>query len=161
MADAMRQPINLALLSAYLNIHSPGIKQPLRIKQVSYDNLSNVTLACLTLKLIFQSTKFGYGQSNPTYELTTPDGTKYVLRKKPPGKLLSRTAHQIEREYRVIQALEQTNVPAPAVYLLCEDPSIIGTPFYIMEYLDGRIFEDASIPGVTAETRNQMWDPAW
>lgn len=113
----------------------------------------------LTL-ILFQSTKFSYGQSNPTYELTAPDGIKYVLRKKPPGKLLSRTAHQIEREYRVIHALKRTNVPAPVVYLLCEDSSVIGTPFYIMEYLDGRIFEDASIPGVTAETRNQMWDPA-
>ena len=156
MAKAMRQPINLASLSSYLSIHAPGIKQPFSIKQVS---LQTIPLSCLKLTFVLKTLQFGYGQSNPTYELTAPNGFKYVLRKKPPGKLLSTTAHQIEREYRVIHALERTNVPVPAVYLLCEDTSVIGTPFYIMEYLDGRIFEDASIPGVTAETRIEMWDP--
>lgn len=79
-----------------------------------------------------------------------------MLRKKPPGKLLSRTAHQVEREYRVIHGLQRTNVPVPKAYGLCEDPQIIGTAFYMMEFLDGRIFEDPSIPHVTADERREM-----
>lgn len=78
------------------------------------------------------------------------------MRKKPPGKLLSKTAHQVEREYRIIHALENTDVPVPKAYCLCEDASIIGTAFYIMEFLDGRIIVDASIPDVTPEERTEM-----
>ncbi|KAL8999461.1 MAG: hypothetical protein Q9169_001666 [Polycauliona sp. 2 TL-2023] len=100
--------------------------------------------------------QFGFGQSNPTYDLTAHDGQHYVLRKKPPGQLLSKTAHQVEREYRVIHALEATDVPVPKTYCLCEDTGVIGTPFYIMEFLDGRIFEDASLPDVTADERHEM-----
>ena len=74
-------------------------------------------------------------------------GKRYVLRKKPPGKLLSQAAHKVEREYRIIQALGPTDVPVPKTYCLCEDESVIGTPFYIMEFLDGRIFEDPAILG--------------
>jgi aminoglycoside phosphotransferase (APT) family kinase protein len=81
---------------------------------------------------------------------------RYVMRKKPPGKLLSKTAHQVEREYRIIHALENTDVPVPKAYCLCEDASIIGTAFYIMEFLDGRIIVDASIPDVTPEERTEM-----
>jgi len=78
------------------------------------------------------------------------------MRKKPPGQLLSKTAHQVDREYRVIHALENTDVPVPKAYSLCEDDSVIGSAFYIMEFLDGRIFVDASIPGVTPEERTEM-----
>jgi aminoglycoside phosphotransferase (APT) family kinase protein len=78
------------------------------------------------------------------------------MRKKPFGKLLSRTAHQVEREYRIIHALEKTNVPVPKAYCLCEDTSIVGTAFYIMEFLDGRIVEDASFPGVSPADRTEM-----
>ncbi len=78
------------------------------------------------------------------------------MRKKPPGKLLSKTAHQVEREYRIIHALGETDVPVPKTYGLCEDSSIVGTPFYIMEFLDGRIFEDPAIPGVSVEARTEM-----
>jgi len=78
------------------------------------------------------------------------------MRKKPPGKLLSKTAHQVEREYRIIHALEQTDVPVPKAYCLCEDDSVIGTAFYIMEFLDGRIIVDASMPDVTPEERAEM-----
>ena len=81
---------------------------------------------------------------------------RYVLRKKPPGKLLSKTAHQVEREYRIIHALEKTDVPVPKAYALCEDPKVVGTAFYIMEFLDGRIVEDASLPDVSAQERKEM-----
>jgi aminoglycoside phosphotransferase (APT) family kinase protein len=83
-------------------------------------------------------------------------GSKYVLRKKPPGKLLSKTAHQVEREYKIIHSLEKTDVPVPKAYCLCEDSSIIGTPFYIMEFLDGRIFEEAHFPGVSEKERLEL-----
>ena len=79
------------------------------------------------------------------------------MRKKPPGKLLSKTAHQVEREYRIIHALERTDVPVPEAYCLCEDATVIGTPFYIMEFLDGRIFEDAAFPGVSPSERTEMY----
>lgn len=80
-----------------------------------------------------------------------------MLRKKPPGKLLSNTAHQVEREYRIIHALEKTEVPVPKTYALCTDINVIGTPFYIMEFLDGRIIEDASMPGVSPQERNALF----
>jgi len=88
----------------------------------------------------FRVGQFGYGQSNPTFIIFTKD-KDYVLRKKPPGKLLP-SAHAIEREFRMFQALNQTDVPVPETYLLCEDASVIGTPFYLMEKLEGRVFRD-------------------
>ena len=103
--------------------------------------------------------KFGYGQSNPTYMITAHDGAQFVLRKKPPGKLLSKTAHQVEREYQIIHALRDTDVPVPQTHYLCEDASVLGTPFYIMEYLQGRIFEDPSFPGVSPNERHLMYVP--
>lgn len=104
--------------------------------------------------------QFGYGQSNPTYLLTSIDKHQYVLRKKPPGKLLSKTAHKVEREYRILHALEPTDVPVPKTYCLCEDDSVIGTAFYIMEFLDGRIIEDPSLPDVSPGDRRKMWHAA-
>ena len=74
--------------------------------------------------------QFQGGQSNPTYYITTPGG-EYVVRRKPPGKLLP-SAHAVEREYRVITALADTGVPVPRTYVLCEDPDVIGTSFYVM-----------------------------
>ncbi|KAL8694973.1 MAG: hypothetical protein Q9218_000445 [Villophora microphyllina] len=106
------------------------------------------------------ATAFGFGQSNPTYQLIAADGAKYVLRKKPPGTLLSKTAHQVEREYHVIHALEATDVPVPRTLCLCEDTSVIGTAFYLMEFLDGRIFEDAALPSVGPDERHEMWHDA-
>lgn len=100
--------------------------------------------------------QFGHGQSNPTYEITSVTGAKFVLRKKPPGELLSKSAHAIEREYEIIKALETTNVPVPKVYCLCNDSSIVGTPFYVMEFLDGRIFEEAWLPGMPSKERSAM-----
>jgi aminoglycoside phosphotransferase (APT) family kinase protein len=78
------------------------------------------------------------------------------MRKKPPGKLVSKTAHQVEREYKIIHALENTDVPLPKAYCLCENDEVIGTPFYIMEFLDGRIIEDPTMPDVTPAERTEM-----
>ncbi|KAI1437339.1 kinase-like domain-containing protein [Xylaria sp. CBS 124048] len=136
MAGRVRQPIDIKALEQYLNQHVPEIKTPLDVKQ------------------------FGFGQSNPTYQLTSADQKRYVLRKKPPGNLLSKTAHKVEREYRIIAALGPLDVPVPKAYCLCEDASIVGTPFYIMEFLDGRIFEDLSVPDVPAEERTRLWRAA-
>lgn len=116
----------MVALEQYLSRHIPSLKAPLEVKQ------------------------FGFGQSNPTYQLIASDGTKYVMRKKPPGKLLSASAHQVEREHRILAALAPTEVPVPKVYCLCEDVSIIGTAFYVMEFLDGRIIEDAAMSGMSS-----------
>ena len=80
------------------------------------------------------------------------------MRKKPPGALLSKTAHQVEREYRMIHALETTDVPVPKAYCLCGDVEVVGTPFYIMEFMDGRIFTDAWFPDVGEEQRAEMYN---
>jgi len=91
--------------------------------------------------------QFGYGQSNPTYLLCTKD-KELVLRKKPPGKLLP-SAHAVDREYRILKALEKTDVPVPKTYLLCEDEAIIGTAFYVMERMMGRVFRDPTASEAT------------
>jgi aminoglycoside phosphotransferase (APT) family kinase protein len=84
------------------------------------------------LKLPIASTKIGYGQSNPTYFIDDASNTRYILRKKPSGTIISPVAHQVDREYRVIKALGSVEgFPVPKVYCLCMDPSIIGTPFYV------------------------------
>ena len=100
--------------------------------------------------------QFEVGQSNPTYKITDSDGVSYVLRKKPPGKLLSRAVHQIEREYRVLSALQHTDVPVPRTYCFYEDDDILGTPFYVMQFLDGRIFTDSTMPGVSPAERTAL-----
>lgn len=82
------------------------------------------------------------------------------MRKKPPGKLLSGTAHKVEREHRVLRALGPTGVPVPGTHGLCEDASVVGTPFYLMDFLDGRIFEDSTMPSVTAGERTALWREA-
>ena len=90
--------------------------------------------------------QFAGGQSNPTYLLE--DGAqRWVLRKKPPGRLLP-TAHMVDREYRIFTALAGSDVPVPRTYLFGSDPSVIGTEFFVMEYVQGRIFWDASLPEV-------------
>lgn len=99
-------------------------------------------------------TQFEGGQSNPTYFLSTPD-QKYVLRRKPPGQLIP-SAHQVDREYRVITALRATGVPVPRTFALCEDEAVIGTPFFIMEYMPGRIFADPFMPECTPPERKAI-----
>ena len=100
--------------------------------------------------------QFKGGQSNPTYKLDTPDAS-YVLRRKPPGKLLP-GAHAVEREYRVLAALGREGFPVPRVYGLCEDDSVIGTPFYVMDMVPGRIVWEAHFPGLTNEQRAAHFD---
>ncbi|KKA30761.1 hypothetical protein TD95_002604 [Thielaviopsis punctulata] len=146
MTERVRQPIDEVALARYLSTAVPSIPRPLTI------------------------TQFGFGQSNPTYLLThTPASSsgrpcRYVLRKKPPGALISKTAHKVEREYRVLSALSSLPlrpVPVPTTYCLCEDVSVIGTPFYIMEFLDGRIFEEFLMPSVLEpDVRSAMWKDA-
>ncbi|KAI9490368.1 kinase-like domain-containing protein [Zychaea mexicana] len=126
--------LNEAALEAYLVANVAGFVAPLEIKQ------------------------FKHGQSNPTYLIKDGNKKQYVLRKKPPGALLSSTAHAVEREYRIIKALgDSTNVPVPKVYTLCSDKAVIGTPFYVMEFLKGRIFEDVRMPSIPYEERRKCW----
>ena len=103
-----------------------------------------------------EMTKFSDGQSNPTYRLVTTQGD-YVLRAKPPGKLLG-SAHQVDREYRVMQALADTAVPVPKVYHLSGDDSPLGAMFFIMEFVDGRILWDPALPNATEAERGQFFD---
>jgi aminoglycoside phosphotransferase (APT) family kinase protein len=100
--------------------------------------------------------QFKGGQSNPTF-LLKAGGRRYVLRRKPPGKLLP-SAHAVEREYRVITALIDSNVPVARTYCLCEDAAIIGTAFYVMDYVAGRVLWDPSLPGVAKERRGAYFD---
>ena len=115
-------------LAAFMADRIPGFMAPLDVEQ------------------------FRGGQSNPTYRLTDGGGRRYVLRRKPPGKLLP-SAHAVDREFRVISALNKTDVPTPRAYALCEDDSIVGTPFYIMEYCDGRVLWDPLLPEVPKKDR--------
>ena len=100
--------------------------------------------------------QFPIGQSNPTYQLIS-GGKKYVLRKKPPGKLLP-SAHAVDREYRVISALEGTGMPVPPALHLCEDPEVIGTEFFVMGMVEGRVFHDPSLPGLEPQERCQFYN---
>jgi len=96
--------------------------------------------------------QFKGGQSNPTYRLTDAAGRRYVLRRKSPGKLLP-SAHAVDREFRVISALNKTDVPVPRAYALCLDDSVVGTAFYIMDYCDGRVLWDPLLPEIAKEGR--------
>ncbi|KAK2463098.1 hypothetical protein APHAL10511_004753 [Amanita phalloides] len=127
----------------------------------------NVYLASSSITAPVNVKQFKYGQSNPTYFLTDAKGTRFVLRKKPAGQLLSSTAHQVEREYKMLNALHKHNtnpstplenkIPIPEPIMLCEDSSIIGTPFYIMEFLDGRIFTDDRMLEIPPRDRRECW----
>lgn len=129
-----RHRIDAGRLAEYMAAHVPGFTPPLAVEQ------------------------FRGGQSNPTYRLTDGAGRLYVLRRKPPGKLL-KSAHAVEREYRVVDALARLGgVPVPRPLALCEDAEAIGTAFYIMEHVEGRIFWDADIPGVGRDERAALFD---
>ncbi|AEG93303.1 phosphotransferase family protein [Ramlibacter tataouinensis] len=101
---------------------------------------------------------FKGGQSNPTYKLVTP-GRSYVMRAKPgPVAKLLPSAHAIEREFAVMRGLAGTGVPVPAMYALCEDESVIGRAFYVMEFMQGRVLWDQSLPGMSREQRGAIYD---
>ena len=99
--------------------------------------------------------QFKGGQSNPTYKIIT-DKKNLVLRRKPPGKLLP-SAHAVDREYKVITALYETDVAVPKTYGLCEDQDVAGTTFFVMDFLDGDLFWDPMIPSVSKEDRIQIY----
>jgi aminoglycoside phosphotransferase (APT) family kinase protein len=100
--------------------------------------------------------QFEGGQSNPTFLVRSAEQT-YVVRKKPPGKLLP-SAHAVDREYRVMRALVQTAVPVPRTYALCEDEEVIGTAFFVMEYVEGRIIRDMRLPDFDRAQRTALFD---
>ena len=100
--------------------------------------------------------QFKGGQSNPTYELTTP-GRTYVLRRKPPGTLLA-SAHAVDREFRVISALHAQGYPVARPWALCSDEAVIGSMFYVMDKVDGRVLWDLKLPGMTPEQRGAIYD---
>ena len=101
--------------------------------------------------------QFKGGQSNPTYRLDTPSGCAFVLRRKPPGKLLP-GAHAVDREARVMGALGKQGFPVPRIHGLCEDESVIGTPFFVMDLVEGRIIWEATFPGLSPTDRAAHFD---
>src|SRR3970040_2154614 len=101
--------------------------------------------------------QFKGGQSNPTYRLTAASGKKYVLRRKPPGKLLP-SAHAVDREYRLIRGLHPVGFRVAKPHVLCEDESVIGTAFYVMDCVEGRVLWDQSLPGMSKPGRAAIWD---
>lgn len=127
-----RHQFDEASLAAYLSSQIADFQTPLTVEQ------------------------FKGGQSNPTYRLVTPN-RNYVLRRKPPGKLLP-SAHAVDREYRVITALADTDVPVAKTYCLCEDTDVIGTAFYVMDCVDGRVMWDPTLPGHEPEDRAAIFD---
>ncbi len=127
-------PFDLDALDRYLSEHLPGHSGPLQIEP------------------------FQGGQSNPTYKLTTP-GQTWVMRTKPgPVAKLLPSAHAIEREFRVMQALQGSGVPVARMALLCTDEAIIGRAFYLMEYVAGRVLWDPTLPGMTPPERTAIYD---
>ncbi|HMA58288.1 MAG TPA: phosphotransferase family protein [Pseudolabrys sp.] len=130
VAPALR--LDLANLQSYLTAHVTGFAGPLAVRQ------------------------FKGGQSNPTYLLETPQ-RHYVLRRKPPGKLLP-SAHAVDREYRVIRALHAQGFPVAEPLAYCADESVAGTPFYVMNFVDGRVFWEPQMPGADPAERAAVYD---
>ena len=133
-APTARHAFDTAALDRWLTDHPPGYAGPLTVSQ------------------------FKGGQSNPTYLLSTPEAS-YVMRSKPgPVARLLPSAHAIEREFRVMQALQGTGVPVARMLLLCDDESVMGRAFYLMEYVQGRVLWDQALPGMTCAQRGDLYD---
>jgi aminoglycoside phosphotransferase (APT) family kinase protein len=128
-----RHRIDAAALESFLKTKIEGFRSPVEVRQ------------------------FKGGQSNPTYLISAADGRRLVLRRKPPGKLLP-SAHAVEREFRVIQALHPTGFPVARPHVLCEDESVIGTAFYVMDFVEGRVLWDQALPGMSRAERGAIWD---
>jgi aminoglycoside phosphotransferase (APT) family kinase protein len=126
--------IDVQALTAYLKQHLQGFEGPLALE-------------------IFKG-----GQSNPTYKLITP-AASYVMRAKPgPVAKLLPSAHAVEREFKVMRGLQGTDVPVPKMYCLCEDESVIGRAFYVMEFVQGRVLWDQALPGMSGQQRGEIYD---
>jgi aminoglycoside phosphotransferase (APT) family kinase protein len=133
-AIAAQHAFDEAALSAHLAQHLDGFAGPMRVEQ------------------------FKGGQSNPTFKLVTPQRT-YAMRTKPgPAARLLASAHAIEREYRVMRALQSSAVPVPEMLLLCEDETVIGRAFYVMEFMPGRVLWEQSLPGCDTTERAAIYD---
>ena len=131
---AASHAFDVAALEAYLQRELPGFEGPLTVEQ------------------------FKGGQSNPTYKLITP-GRRYAMRSKPgPVAKLLPSAHAIEREFRVMKALAGTGVPVAQMHVLCEDESVIGRAFFVMEFVEGRVFWDQSLPDLARPQRGEIYD---
>jgi len=128
-----RHRFDVSSLEHYLAQHISGLRGPLAVEQ------------------------FKGGQSNPTYKVSDAAGRRFVLRRKPPGKLLP-SAHAVDREFRVIHALYPTGFPVAKPHVLCEDALVIGTSFYVMDFVAGRVLWDQSLPGMTKTERAAIWD---
>ena len=127
-----RHALDEARLEAFLQREIPEFEGPLALEQ------------------------FRGGQSNPTYQITSPQG-RWVLRRKPPGKLV-RGAHAVDREFRVLSALQQVDFPSPRPRVLCDDDEVIGSMFYVMDAVDGRVETDLMLPEYTPEQRAGIYD---
>ncbi|MSQ49910.1 MAG: phosphotransferase family protein [Betaproteobacteria bacterium] len=127
-----RHRIDAGRLADFLKQNLEGFRGPLQVEQ------------------------FKGGQSNPTYRISA-GGKRYALRKKPPGKLLP-SAHAVEREFKVIKALHGVGFPVARPYLLCEDDAVLGTPFYLMDCIEGRVLWDQSLPGMSQAQRGAIWE---
>jgi aminoglycoside phosphotransferase (APT) family kinase protein len=132
MSTASPEAIETAALAGWLREHIDGFRGPPLVR------------------------RFSSGQSNPTFLVTDASGRRYVLRKKPSGELLP-SAHAVDREYRVMKALEHSDVPVPRMLCFCDDPAIIGTPFFVMEFVEGRIFWDPALPELDAAQRGALY----
>jgi aminoglycoside phosphotransferase (APT) family kinase protein len=132
--DAVRERhrFDVARLEAWMRVHVDGFRAPLTVAQ------------------------FKGGQSNPTY-LVEAGGTRYVVRRKPPGPLLP-SAHAVDREHRVLTALQGTGFPVPRTYGLCTDDSVIGTSFYVMEFVEGRVLWEPALPDLSPRERFAIYD---
>ena len=131
MEVSEKQRFDIAALEAWMRNNVDGFKGPLTVEQ------------------------FRGGQSNPTFRLTTA-GHRYVMRRKPAGKLLP-SAHAVDREYRVITALAGSDVPVPKTWGLCTDDSVIGSAFYVMDFVEGRVLWDGALPGMTNAQRAEIY----
>ena len=127
-----RHRIDAGRLADFLKQHMEGFRGPIEVEQ------------------------FKGGQSNPTYRITA-GGRRYALRRKPPGKLLP-SAHAVDREFKVIKALHAVGFPVARPYVLCEDDAVIGTAFYVMDCIEGRILWDQSLPGMSKAERRAIWE---
>ena len=127
-----RQRFDVASLEAWMRDHVEGFRGPVTVEQ------------------------FRGGQSNPTFRVSSPSG-RYVMRRKPAGKLLP-SAHAVDREHRIMTALASTGVPVPRTYGLCEDEGVIGSAFFVMDFVDGRIWWDGTLPGMQPRQRREIYE---